>query len=234
MQKEKSVIELVADTSAPANRDFAAMTGQEYCRRPTFFRHKETGDYSWLSCGLCWPVMSSSEKGCAVIIGSSMDDTPSFTVLDAGLSQTARGLVQECLRLRDKWGFRLSSELFRTWTGLPLFERMLLEANEKLDPGLIVNPPVDSDAENADQLYINTIQELTVDHRLKIGPVAVRDALRGMVLSDADKSLSDSPIVAAVAYTLHQMICSQSWLDHGDRAFNLEDADIGLNAVNLE
>jgi len=226
MKKVHSIIEEIRDESAQGNRDWQIVTGQEYRRRPTIYRHKETGaEFSWLSGGIAWPVLAEGREGCAVVVGCSRNDDPVFTVVDASFEQSPRGLIKQCAALRDKWCGG-SSALFTRFTGPDeQYQQMQVETNNELENGnpkqrrIIIGNPLDFDKKDADQTYLNTVKELYMDSRLRIDVVAVRDALRRMTMPDADKKLSDNPAVAAVAYVLYEMMTIKPWRDDGAEPF---------------
>jgi hypothetical protein len=222
MKKVHSIIEVIRDESAQGNKDWQIVTGQEQFRHPDYFRHKETGaEYSWISGGLAWHVLAEGKEGCAVVVGCSRNDKPKFSVVDAGFSMTPKGVIQECVRLRDKWNGG-SSALFSSFAGpYELYDRTLIEINNELEEGnpkqcrIILRNPPDFEKQEADQTYLNTVKELSMDSKLRIDVVTVKDALKRMTEQDADKKLSDSPAVAAVAYVLYEMITIKPWRSDG-------------------
>jgi hypothetical protein len=217
MKKTESVITVVKDTSAIANKDWADITGQQP-RHPDYFQHKETGtQYSWLAAGIAWPVLAAQE-GCVVVIGCSRDDKRVFTVVDAAFAQSPRALIKLCAALRDKWCGG-GSVLFSSFAGPDeLYRQMLAETNNELEKAkqrriIIRNPPDFGDKEAE---LLNTVFELSADNRLKVDVLPVMDALKRMTPPDAGKKLSDSPAVAAVVYVLNEMMTIKPWFSSGN------------------
>ena len=137
-----------------------------YREMPTY-RNKETGEtYLYLAGGIGWPW--KDVPGFVVIVavgkmpGEGMD-APLFTCLDELEDDRIEGLLEGCLRLRDRYGFRQSDNLFRTWYGdRDRFSTLVNQFNLKLMKekvqGVYLSNPLDFDKPNHFELYKRRIQ----------------------------------------------------------------------------
>jgi len=94
--------------------------------------------------------------------------------------------------------------------------------------------PCDFDESDSDDLYIDAIRGLSADDKLTVNDQGLLDSLKAMSLTDAEKRLDQFPTAYALGMVLYDMQVYEPWLDHGDRAFNMDDFDIGGDAENLD
>ena len=223
--KPKSLVETKIDKSAYCNPDFFDLTGGP---TPDKIYYGYAGkDYYYIAGSIGWPPDFSGQPGCVLIVGVTREDIPSYEVLDAVFENSPRQLLNQCLILRDKFGFRDSSRLFSHWIGdasrFVTVEENFNQANKEAPRhGIFTNSPPDFDRPNADELYIDTLRSLSAEGRVIIPAQfhEVKDSLQGMTL--ADTTLADFPSAAALGYALYEMETVKPWLNTV-RAFTMDD-----------
>ena len=172
-------------------------------------------------------ILFADSNSCVLIVGVTREDIPRYEVLDAVFEKSPRQLLPQCLILRDKFGFRDSSRLFKHWIGddsrfVSVEENFNQGNKEEPRHGIFTNSPPDFDKPNADELYIDTLRSLSAEGRVVI-PARfheVRDSLQGMTLTDT--KLADFPAAAALGYALHDLETVKPWLNT-IRSFTMDD-----------
>jgi hypothetical protein len=229
----KSIITAHKDPQAYVNRDFRDLVKD--VPNPVYFRHRKTGaEYSAIVGGIAWPVWNG-EDGCTLIVATSRETEPTFSVLDHFRSSTPRKLIESCFRLRTKYGHAECSEAIDDFIGPPRYEDTVWRANEGIERSMTIIKPSGFDESDSDDLYIDAIKSLSEDKKLIINDQGLLDSLKAMSLSDAEKRLEQFPVAYALGMVLHDMQVDRPWLDHGDSAFNVDDPEHDdSEAFNLE
>ncbi len=229
----KSLIVSKIDPTVYVNPDFADLV--EAVPNPVYHLHTDSGkEYSHLIGGICWPVFGSQE-GCVLILGSSRDEIPTFEVIDEFFSDSPRELLRACFSLRDKYGFRLCSQIFQHWIGEDRFQSQLYEVNLKAERKHVhLTPPPDFDKPNSDEIYIEQIRSVSADGRLIIPSAVVLDRMKALTMFDADAPLVNTPVAACIGYLLHEMLTYKPWQVNTDTSFALDDDHDESAACNLE
>ncbi len=229
----KSIITAHKDPQAYVNQDFRDMIKE--VPNPVYYRHRETGkDYSAISGAIAWPVLNG-EDGCTLIVATSRGAEPVFTMLDYSRSGSPTQLIDSCFRLRIRYGHDEYSDGFDDFIGPPKYDHNVWRANEGIDRPMSIIKPCGFDQTDRDDLYIDAIRGLSGDGKLIVNNQSLLDSLKAMSLSDSEKRLEQFPATVALGMVLHDMQVYRPWLDHDDnRAFNMDDPDIGWDAENLE
>ena len=124
MKKEQSIIQVIQSEDPFLNAHIASLhEGDSPWKEPDSFRNMETGEtYLWLAGGIGWPSKDAPGFVVVVAVGKLPGegvDAPLFTCLDEVEDNRIEGLLEGCLRLRARYGFRQSDKLFRTWYADP-------------------------------------------------------------------------------------------------------------------
>ena len=207
----KTIIEVVRDTATASNADFAKIYGAPV-KKPMYYRHEDGSEYSYIQGAIAWPV---SGPGCALIIGVTREDRPSYKILEASFNNYPRDLLQDCIDLKSKYTPVGNLKLLQPWVGEDLFSSFLAEVNVDQKFKLFFTPPPDIEEQNSGQIYIGKIRAITEDGRLAIVPQRVSDELKSMTSADAGMSLTSFPAVAATGYALHYLTVRRPWLTSG-------------------
>ncbi len=168
--KKRSIIQVMQPADPGLNAHLDALSeGDSPWKEPDTFRNVETGEtYLWLAGGIGWPWKDVPGFVVVVAVGKMPDeeaDAPLFTCLDELEDERIEGLLEGCLRLRDRYGFRQSDNLFRTWhadskpfaTVVNQFNLKLMK--EKVD-GVYPSDPIDFQQPNHFELYKRRVQSL--------------------------------------------------------------------------
>ncbi|MCP3930554.1 MAG: hypothetical protein GY705_15805, partial [Bacteroidetes bacterium] len=156
----KSIIEICKDETIQANQDFARVFGATP-KKPHYFRHLENGkEFSCLEAGIAWPVYLK-KPGVVVVVGASRDESPSYEILDAAMSDSPQDLIEQCFDLRKKYGVGEMEGLLQRFIGQDLYESMLRGLNKKHSQNLFFSKPADIENRNSDEIYIETIRNMS-------------------------------------------------------------------------
>jgi hypothetical protein len=224
MEKEQSIIQVIqsADPVLNAHLDSLNM-GDSPWMEPATFRNIETGEtYLYLAGGIGWPYKDA--PGFVVVVAVSKMpgeeiDAPLFTCLDEFENDRIEGLLEGCLRLRDRYGFRQSDNLFRTWytdpdrfaTPVNQFNLKLLKEEKKVH-GIYPTAPHDFQQPNHFELYKRRIQSLLTQTEsgsksLILGKcTALRNYLQSLP-PDAE----NCPAVAAMGGVVYTLMVYNPW-----------------------
>ncbi len=173
----KCIIEKIEDRllETEAIRTMKLVTGKEFFPSPVYYRNLETADeYAYIAGGIAWPSKidksEETKSGVAVIVAvdASGSDKPVFRALEEVTGKDISDLLQKCLVLREKYGFKKCPELFNSWWGdNETFESHVNDFNASFKGdgenwrGIYINPPPDLDSANAFESYAHRIRALS-------------------------------------------------------------------------
>ncbi|BDD88013.1 hypothetical protein [Desulfofustis limnaeus] len=224
-----SEVTMKEDRRAFVNGDFVDVEGEPPPRK-FYFAWKEKKYYHF--CGaIGWPILSSDQEGCALVIGVTREDTPRYEIVDSKSSDSVTDLLLGCLELRDRFGFRECSQLFPHWIAddqhpekitemVTSFSRKMRDECD-LYKGLYINSPADFKT-GADELYIRTLREVGFSKRLVFTTDSEWIKQRIQTMTRDAISLKENPPAAALAYAIYDMELARPWLQW-DRSFSLDD-----------
>lgn len=223
--KPKSIIAPVHDRhQAPVDARIAALEGRRYVRRPTYFRHLQTGQEFYAIAGaIAFPF--GKTPGFAVIVGvlkePAYEQAPRLLVLAEVEEPDLLALLASCEQVRHRWGYPNQLDLF---LGDPEhFLQAIAEFNDALEAegpdtreGLYFSPPSDFEETRRDDLYLQTIRQLLGPaaqggKRLLIGDSPKLRAHLQNVPPDV-KKVEEIPALAALSYCCHTLLADQPWL----------------------
>ena len=225
MEKERSIIQVIqsADPVFNAHLDSLNM-GDSPWKDPATFRNLETGEtYLYLAGGIGWPWKDVPGFVVIVAVGKMPGegiDAPLFTCMDELEDGRIEGLLEGCLRLRDRYGFRQSDILFRTWyadpdrfaTPVNQFNLKLRKEEEKVH-GVYPTAPHDFQQPNHFELYKRWIQSLLTKNEegsksLILGKCnALKNYLQSLP-PDAD----ECPAVTALGGVVYSLMVHTPWI----------------------
>lgn len=235
MKDKKSVIQRVRDKQQPISNHIAEITGQQYVTKPYYYRHEETGEeYYTITGAMGWS--SDDRPGFAVIVAAlkSVPKEPTFKVLQETESNDMAALVTACIQTRNTWGYPYLLDL---WYGDPLrFSTFLSDFNETYernndDGGFYLAPPDDFEQQNRTEIYLERIKSLLKPgedgkKHLVLGPCdKLRSQLHNLP-SDARKiEIEDFPAVSALAYAVHSLMATRTWLQFLEPEYKIPTID---------
>jgi len=220
----ESIIEEIKH-ELPINAEIVAkVTGKKTYHKPTYYVHKESNEqFSHIAGGIAWPGEITETgigvPGFAVIVGvvKSDFDMPVIRVLEEVEENSIDRLLQECIQLREKYGFGEFPGILSYWYGdhekfVSFLNELNLKARTEDVAGLYVSPPADFDQPNAFEIYIRRLQQYIEAGKIQNLGKALRHYLRASTI--------DSPAVLALSYTVHSLMIQKPWR----RAVNAEHA----------
>lgn len=226
ISKIKFIHEPYASALFMARRDEAIVTGQPMVEKPYYFQNEETGQlyYDLYGC-IGWPSeVTEKEEGKPGYIGIFGIIKPKkdrgqdvrqakFQLLAEYQSNDVPQLLDNCLRLREEYGFGIQPNLLRVWYGDPeRFLTVLALRNEWLvkqkgeRAAILVTPPDDFYTEKIFDNYVRALRSVVIAHRIYFGGCEV---LQGKLR----EFTRDDPVVLAAGGLIHSLICRCQWMD---------------------
>jgi len=215
MNKERSIIEVIQPVDPIFSDHLDSLNmGDTPWQEPASYRNIETAEtYLHLAGGIGWPwkdVAASKMPGEGV-------DAPLFTCLEELEDARIEGLLDGCLRFRERYGFRQSDNLFQTWYGDSIrFASLNIEFNRKLmdekTPGVYLSDPVDHHQPNYFELYKRRIQSLLTTNEtghksLTLGKCG---RLRNY-LQNLPNDVENCPAITALGGVVYSLMVSTPW-----------------------
>jgi len=222
MKKEPSIIEVLqaVDPVFNAHLDTLHMGGTPW-QEPPCYRNAETGEtYLHLAGGIGWPWKDVPGFVVVIAVGKmpgEKGDAPLFTCMDELEDHRIEGLLEGCLRLRDRYGFRQNGNLFQTWYGdstcfATLVNQFNLKLMEERVQGIYLSDPIDYQQSNYFELYKRRTQSLLTRDvagrkSLTLGKCSrLRNYLQSLPL-DAE----DCPAITALGGVVYSLMVSTPW-----------------------
>lgn len=237
MKKHRSIIKVLKDPKKISGVDLhiAKVKGQEMIPRYTWYKNTETDEiYSYIAGGIAWPGPGRAQQplhgalGFAVIlaVGKDTDEgDPTIKAVAEVESADVYELVDECVKLREKWGYwERGGEVLQEWYGD--YERFLTftgEINDRIQKrdgeanGFFMAVPADYEQPNAFEIYLRRIQSCLVAREggkkgLVLGPChRLQNHLQNVPADATKRSADEYPAVAALGYVLHSIKTVQPW-----------------------
>lgn len=239
------MIELVAHPYPPeimmARRDQAHITGQPLVERPYWFRDTESKllFHDLYAC-LGWPSKVSDRDrgmpGYAAIMGVMRpQDEPiekkdprdaKFMVLGEVQSLNVPTLLEQCLKLRKRFGYGVHRDLLKVWYGDPeRFIQPLALFNERLrqEQGegkeILVAPPDDFYTPQPFDNYARSLWSVVrkPEPRLFFGSTTT-------LKTTIEEFMRDDPIILAAGGLVHTMLNQTLWMeDTSSTIFSVEE-----------
>jgi hypothetical protein len=224
MEKERSIIQVIQSADPVVNAHLDSLNeGDSPWKEPATYRNVETGEaYLYLAGGIGWPWKDVPGFVAAVAVGKMPGeevDVPLFTCLEELEDDRIEGLLEGCLRLRDRYGFRQSDSLFRTWYGdsksfatlVNQFNLKLMKEEKKVY-GVYPTDPFDFQQPNHFELYKRRIQSLLM--RTEAGSksliLGTCTALRNY-LQNLPPDTEDCPAVTALGGVVYSLMVHTPW-----------------------
>lgn len=220
MKREPSVIEVLQGPDPFVGAHIASLNmGPAPYRETPTFRHKETGEtYLWLAGGIGWP-WKGFPGFVAVVAVSNMPgegaDAPLFTCLDELETDRIEDILDGCLRLRNRYGFKQSGTLFQFWYGDPnpfatevnRFTLKLMKEEPKVH-GVHPIAPHDFEKPNHFDLYRRRIKSLGESKSLIVRCASLLNRLQAL---PEDHDSGDFPAVIALGGVACSLMASTPW-----------------------
>jgi len=241
-----SHIELITHTepwqTLQARIDFAEVAGIELYENPWWYKDSRSGRtfYDLVAC-IGWPDEVTAEHGegqpgYLAIVGivrpveepEGYDATKAvFYILDEYQHLDVPTLLNQCVTLREQYGFGINKDFLNAWYGDPeRFTTALALTNEKLshsggeDTTIMVTPPDDYVIRNRFEIYLRALKGVLQpdNHRLYFGQ---NDILKGQ-LREFKKN---DPAVMAMGGLIHTLLGRTMWMGQrqDDNSFNLKE-----------
>lgn len=240
----KGIIKLVTHPYAwelhLARYDEAVVTGRDMTERPWWYENTETGQlYHDIYGCIGWPSEVNAEgfymPGYAAIVGvvRPTKELKEYNPIDANfqlLSETESNdvptLIDECIRMREKYGFG-HNEILRAWYGDPdRFLTTLALRNERLiskggdNAAVLVTPPVDFYIPKVFDNYVRSIKSCLIP-----GNVRFYFGKCDIIKNRLREFKRDDPAVMAIGGLVHSLLTNCTWMDEVQGAvFNIERA----------
>jgi hypothetical protein len=225
MGKEQSIIQVIQTLDPILNAHLDSLDmGDSPWKEPATFRNIETGEtYLHLAGGIGWPC--KDVPGFIIVVavtkmpGEEGNDAPLFICLDELESDRIEGLLEGCLRLRDRYGFRQSDTLFRTWyadpdrfaTPVNQFNLKLLKEVKKIH-GIYPTAPHDFQQPNYFELYKRRIQSLLTQTE-SVGKSLILGKCSGLrnYLQSLPPDAEDCPAIIALGGIVYSLMVQTPW-----------------------
>jgi hypothetical protein len=222
MKKEQSIIQVIKSADPVFNAHLDSLNEDNSpWKEPDSFLNLETREtYLWLAGGIGWPCKDL--PGFVVVVAVSKmpgegADAPLFTCLDELEDDGIEGLLEGCLRFRDRYRPEKNDTLFRFWYGDPdpfvtelnRFHLKLLKEDEKAY-GISASAPYDFEKPNHFDLYRRRIKSLGEGKSLIIARkcTALLNRLQGV---PKEQDSGDFPAVIALGGVVSSLMVSHPW-----------------------
>lgn len=222
-----------------ARTDYARITRQEMVERPFWYKDCETGQLFYdLYSTIGWPseVTDSSDglPGYVAIVGvvrpnKDLDSNPlnaNFQLLAEAESKDVPTLLNECVKLRNEYGFGIQRNLLtfffgdpeRFFTPLALCNEGLIEAGGD-KAAILISPPDDFYAQKIFDSYVRALRSTLLEESRRFY-FGYNDILQNRLR----EFKRDDPTVFAVGGLIFSLLNRCRWMDAlGETAFNVED-----------
>jgi hypothetical protein len=201
-----------------------------------------TGDKYWcISGGIAWGNMTSSPFAVVVAVGSSESGYPQFKVLDEAEDKSFDNLLEECIRLRTRYGFWKSPDALPYWYGdcerytpfISDFHHSLIKRNET-ETMIAIADPLDFNKPNSTEMYLKRVlSSLQPDQdghkKIFLGNNCkrLRAQLQNFLAEGADIKLAeDWPGVLALGYVAHSVFAIKPWEAHAETDIFEEEKEL--------
>lgn len=245
MSKIRLVTHPYAVDLLQARSDYAVITGVEMVERPYWYSNTETGQlyYDLYAC-LGWPTevtdYTDGMPGYVSIVGvvrpKVAHDVPTnplnanFQLLEEFESKDVPTLLNECIRLREEYGFGIQKNLLRMWIGDPerfftplaiCNERLIEEGGERA--AILMCPPDDLYTKMIFDNYVRALRSVLLPKKERFY-FGYNDILQNR-LREFKK---DDPAVFAAGGLIYTLLCRCRWMSSRDEtAFTVEGENDG-------
>jgi len=234
------VIKHVAHPYAPevwqARYDHAKVTGQPLIERPWWYEDTDIG-YLYHDIFGCigWPTEVTEQRpeipGYAAIVGvirpKDLDAEIHYDPKDAKFLLLAEyededvpTLLNQCLTMRQRYGYGIQPDLLRSWYGDPdRFLTTLAVYNERLGErkAIMITPPEDFYVPKIFDNYVRSLRSAIAVKRFYFGG---HDTIKTRILSFT----RDDPAVLALGGLVHTLLGAVMWMDQSrENAFVVEE-----------
>lgn len=212
------IVDKFPEETAMARRDFAIVTKTMQYDPPYWFKDTESGrEFKGLYGCIGWPGkvtdINDQPPGYACIIGVQKEDER-FRIVDECESPTPKMLIEKCLIMRQRWGFKTHPALFQVFIGDHLrFELIVAQFNVMITKGtddsdaFIVSPPDDFENPKRFDIYFRQLQYVSQpppDNKLYYGK---SDIIKNQLVAFK----RDNPAVIAVGGLIHTLLGRKPW-----------------------
>uniref|UniRef100_A0A6M3LHZ5 Uncharacterized protein n=1 Tax=viral metagenome TaxID=1070528 RepID=A0A6M3LHZ5_9ZZZZ len=206
-----------------ARRDFAIVTGVKQYDPPYWFVDKETNkEYKGIYGCIGWPGAVMNERdseqppGYAAVIGVQREDER-FHLLEEVDALSPKLLIDKCLRMRTRWGFKVHPSLLQVFIGDHLrfelivaqFNSMMISQRGKGSVGeaFIVSPPDEQENPKHWDIYFRQLQYVVAPEvkLLILGKIGT------LLRNQLTEFKRDNPAVLAVGGLMHTLLGRTPW-----------------------
>jgi hypothetical protein len=202
---------------------------------PPAYRNTERGeDYHFLAGGAAAPRGLMPGYAVVIAVVKVEEGQPLFHVLEEVQEKDLRVLMKRCVQLEERYGYRLSEELFRPWHGdFQAYSQIIADFNDELEDekgnrfwGFYPSPPAFPDESVRLQVYLNLIGPLLdrSNKRLFLGPADIlRNALTNTLIESSLKWTADAcpPPILALGHVVYALVQMKPWLRRIPRTIDL-------------
>jgi hypothetical protein len=242
----KSIIKLVTHPHAwelyQSRRDEAIVTGQPLTENPYWLENTETRQlyHSLYGC-IAWPSEikegEDEQPGYIAVVGVVRPNKEmehynpidaKFQLLAEAQSKDVGQLISQAVEMREKYGFKVQSELLRVWYGdtdrflttLALInERLILQGGDK--NAVLITPPVDMYETAVFDNYLRSLKSCLRPDKLRFY-FGGCDILKNHLW----EFRKDNPAVFAIGGLVHSLLTNCTWMGTvGDNIFTVEDEE---------
>ena len=224
-----------------ARLDRAIVTNQELVERPYWYKNEATSQlYFDVYAAIGWPseVIDSKDglPGYIAIVGVVRPDTKldtdprnaKFQIIEEYESANVPTLLDNCLLLRDKYGYGIRKDFLNIWIGDPdrflttlaLFNERITDGQKDDKDAVMVSPPDDFYVSNIFDNYIRDIESVVVkdNRRLYFGYNEILQNKFREGFTDKD------PAIWAIGGLIHTLLCRCTWMDScTETAFTIDE-----------
>ena len=223
--------------------DQARVTNQPMVERPWWFANTETGQLYHDICGcIGWPSevtdQNESLPGYIGIVGIVRPHARTeqynpinakFQLLAEAQSSDVPTLLDQCIELRERYGFGVQQELLRAWYGdQERFLTTLALRNEILikhggdRAAILIIPPVDFYVPKIFDLYVRSLKFCLLPDKMRFffgGCDVLKNRLREFT--------RDDPCVLAIGGLVHSLLNNCTWMAPiRETIFTVDEPDI--------
>jgi hypothetical protein len=223
------MIEHIAHPYAPelyqARLDHAKLTRQPLIERPYWYRDTDLKfHYHDIYACIGWPTEAHEKQiarpGYAAIVGivrpAQLDSDTHYDAKDAKFLMLAEtenddvpALLDECLKMRERYGYGIQPDLLKVWYGDP--DRFLTTValyNERLGltKEILISPPEDFYTPKIFDNYVRSLRTAIKSKRLYLGHCTI-------ISNRVWEFTRDDPAVLAMGGLVHTLLGACMWMD---------------------
>lgn len=203
----------------PVNPHIAHVTGVQSIPSPSYYRDTRTGAaFSHIAGGLAYPTPFA--PGFVLVVGvdrAGIDD-PAIRVLDEAEADTVEGVLSECLRLRQRYGYPAYHGILDLWIGdHERFQSLVSEFNMRFGDngkaGVHIAPPPDFERPDRFEVFLRRVHGMLAfgKKRLFLNSTKLRNLIQNFT-PEAMTRPEKFPALDCLGGLVHYLMSAKPWL----------------------